>query len=190
MVLCMCRFSRQCHEGRKERGFTLIETVSVLAVIALVMLIAWPSVDGLISRWALRISTTTLIQTLRATRQQAMLEGRAYQIIFDTTDHVYTITGGGRPRSIRLHGRVRFGAATDVLGPPSQPTTPPPTGGVSFRREQLVFLPDGTLSPGPGTIYLVNRSGLMAGNATLAISVSIAGHLRRYEWEGRRWRVM
>lgn len=186
----MHSLSRQRREGRTERGFTLIETAAVLVVIALVTLIAWPSIDGLMSRWALRISSATLIQTLRATRQQAMLEGRSYQVIFDTTDHVYTITGGGRPRSIRLHGRVRFGAATDVLGPPSQPTTPPPTGGVSFRREQLVFLPDGTLSPGPGTIYLASRSGMMAGNATLAISVSIAGHLRRYEWEGRQWRVM
>jgi len=168
-----------------EQGWTLIELAVVLAVTGLLASLAWPSFDGLASRLTLRSTSMTVIQTLRTARHRAMTEGRAYEVAFDAGRGAYRVVGGTAAVVTVLPAPVRFGATGDVLGPPSAPATPPPESGVTFRQARVRFLPDGTLSPGPGTIYLSGRSG-----ATLAISVNISGHLRRYEWEGRQWRAM
>jgi prepilin-type N-terminal cleavage/methylation domain-containing protein len=186
--------------GKRQRGWTLIELATVLAVMGVLASMAWPSFDGLVSRLVLRSASMTVIQTLRTARHRAMAEGRAYEVVFDAVDNEYRVmpglgaglgagVGGAAPLIVALPARVRFGAAADVLGPPSAPTKPPPGTGVTFQQAMVVFQPDGTLSPGPGTIYLTGQAGLgERGASTMAISVNIAGHLRRYRWEGRQWK--
>jgi len=171
-----------------QRGWTLIELVSALAVVGLLTSMARPAFDGLIVRLLLRSASMTVIQTFRTARHRAMAEGRPYAVVFDAARDDYQVVGGPEPNAVTLPARVRFGAAADVLGPPSAPSTPPPPGGVTFRQTKVTFLPDGTLSPGPGTVYLTGRGGGAA--ATMAISVTIAGHPRRYVWEDRHWRAM
>jgi prepilin-type N-terminal cleavage/methylation domain-containing protein len=171
-----------------QQGWTLIELVVVLAVIGLLSSMAVPSIDGLIARLVLHSTSMTMIQSLRMARHRAMAEGRAYAVVLDTAGEGYRVIGGGTPpNAVALPARVRFGAAGDVLGPPSHPTSTPPPAGVTFRQATVTFLPDGTISPGPGTIYLTGGSRGGGGTTTLAISVTIAGHPRRYEWEGGEW---
>jgi hypothetical protein len=123
---------------------------------------------------ALRSASTALVQAMRTARQQAMVEGRPRTMVFDAT---------------LLPARVRFGAGPGVLGPPSQPTQPPPDDGVTFRQGRLTYLPDGMLSPGPGTVYLTTGPPGRGGrSSTIAITVNIAGHHRRYAWGGGGWR--
>jgi len=179
-----------------QRGWTLIELAAVLTVIGLMTSLAQPSLDGLTSRWLLRSASATLIQAMRTARHRAMTEGRAYTVVFDAVNHRYQIIGGPAPNIVDLPAGVRFGAA-GVLGPPSNPTKPPPATGVTFRQATVTFRPDGTLSPGPGTIYLTGRDGRVDGTGrngvvspAMAISVSISGHLRRYLWENRQWRAL
>jgi prepilin-type N-terminal cleavage/methylation domain-containing protein len=175
---------------RRQRGWTLIELATGLAVMGLLTVMAWPSFDGMVSRLVLRSTSMTVIQAMRTARHRAMAEGRAYDVVFDASD-AYRVIGGPASISVALPSRVQFGAADEVLGPPSDPTRAPPATGVTFRQAMVTFLPDGTLSPGPGTIYLTGRAGQSGGSAsTMAISVSIGGHLRRYLWEGRQWRAV
>lgn len=149
---------------------------------------ARPAFDGMTTRLLLRSASMTVIQTLRTARSRAMAEGRAYAVEFDIDGEGYRVTGGDAPAVVGLPAQVRFGAAADVLGSPSSPTTPPPSNGVTFRQATVTFLPDGTLSPGPGTIYLTGGDG--RASVTMAISVTIAGHPRRYAWEGGQWRAL
>jgi len=173
-----------------QRGWTLIELAATLAVIGVLTTLAGSSLDGLTSRLLLRSASLTLTQAMRTARHHAMAEGRAYAVVFDAADR-YRIIGGPSTRVVELPARVRFGAAADALGPPSNPTTPPPAAGVTFRQSMVTFLADGTLSPGPGTIYLTSRSDHKGSDpSTAAISVTISGHLRRYLWEDRRWNAM
>ncbi|HXZ26060.1 MAG TPA: GspH/FimT family pseudopilin [Nitrospiria bacterium] len=171
-----------------QRGWSMIELVSVLAVIGLLTSMAWPAFDGLMARLSLRSASMTVIQTLRTARSRAMAEGRAYAVMFDGGGTSYQVTGGAEIDRVPLPPRVTFGAPADVLGPPSSPTTPPPASGVTFHQAHVIFLPDGTLSPGPGTVYLTGRGA--GTEATMAISVTIAGHPRRYAWEGGQWRAL
>jgi len=149
---------------------------------------AWPAFDGLVSRVVLRSTSMTLIQAMRTARHRALAEGRAYAVVFDAAGARYQISDGSSTTVIELPAQVRFGTAAGVLGPPSNPTRPPPDTGVTFRQAMVMFLPNGTLSPGPGTIYLTGRGGKET--STLAISINITGHLRRYRWENRHWRTM
>ncbi|MEW6323960.1 MAG: GspH/FimT family pseudopilin [Nitrospirota bacterium] len=180
----MCARSKRHGSG----GWTLLETAVVLSLAAIAATAAVPSFDGLTDRLALRSASVTLIQTLRTARHRAMAEGRAYTVAFDPSGRIYAVTEPPGER-IALPVRVQFGAAAGVLGPPSQPVRPPPAGGVTFRGERVIFFPDGALSPGPGAIYLSSRRG-----ETMAITLNIAGHLRRYRWEergeGQEWTPM
>jgi prepilin-type N-terminal cleavage/methylation domain-containing protein len=155
-----------CHN---RHGWTLVELAVTLAIAAVAATLAVPSFDGMADRMALRSASTTLVQEMRTARQQAMVEGRPCTVVFDAA---------------RLPARVRFGAGAGVLGPPSQPTQSPPDDGVTFRQGRLTYLPDGTLSPGPGSVYLTGRlTGRGGRSSTIAITVNIAGHHRRYQWE-------
>ncbi|MBI3621629.1 MAG: prepilin-type N-terminal cleavage/methylation domain-containing protein [Nitrospirae bacterium] len=181
------------HWGKGQRGWTLIELAAVLAVTGVLASMVWPMFDGLVSRLVLRSTSMTVIETLRTVRHRAMAEGRSYEVVFDAVAGECRVqgAGGGASLVVALPARVRFGAAAGVLGPPSAPAKPPPTGGVTFQQAKVKFLPDGTLSPGPGTIYLTGRAGRGGESAaTVAISVNIAGHLRRYRWEEQAWRMM
>lgn len=171
------------HEQTHCNGWTLPELVVTLAIIGIVTTLAMPSFDDLSGRLSLRSASQALASTLRSARHRAMSEGRPCTVRFDPAGHGYLIDDGRHDR-VLLPSGVRFGAAAGVLGPPSRPAQPAPADGVSFRGDRITFLPDGTLSPGPGTIYL---SGRRRGEATLAISLSMAGHPRRYRWEGQRW---
>lgn len=175
---------RRSTHHHPARGWTLVELSVVLALAGLLALLAYPSFDRLVDRVMLRSASVTLVQTLRTVRHRAMVEGRRCMVRFDPAGQRYAVIAD-RSESVPLPARVQFGAAAGVLGPPSQPTQPPPADGVSFRQDHITFLPDGTLSPGPGTIYLTGRSG-----TTMAITVNMAGHLRRYLWEGRGWRMI
>jgi prepilin-type N-terminal cleavage/methylation domain-containing protein len=186
----MTRDANRARQQAAQRGWTLIELTVALAVIVVLTLMAWPAFDGLILRLLLHSTTMTVIQSLRTARHLAMAEGRAYSVVFDAAADSYQVVGGAAPSAVVLPVRVRFGAASGVLGPPSAPTKPPPEIGVTFRQAKVTFLPDGTLSPGPGTIYLTGSSRGGGVMATMAISVTIAGHPRRYEWEGKQWRAM
>ena len=175
----------------RRSGWSLIELMVVMALLTVFATLAWPVLDQLFQRGRLRVSSMALIQTLRTARHQAMVEGRSYQVVFRSADGEYTVTGGNRPpQPMRLHQSIEFGAADGVLGPPSRPMTQPPEDGVSFRGDQVTFRPDGTLSPGPGTIYLSVNRARWSNGLTMAISLNMAGHLRRYQWEEARWVAM
>jgi Tfp pilus assembly protein FimT len=189
-VIMMTDGSHMTRQRATQRGWTLIELTAALAVIMVLTTMAWPSFDGLILRLLLHSTSMTVIQSLRTARHRAMAEGRAYAVIFDAAANGYRVVGGAAPNAVALPIHVQFGAADGVLGPPSAPTKPPPEIGVTFRRAKVTFLPDGTLSPGPGTIYLTGRCRGGGATVTMAISVTIAGHPRRYEWEGKRWQAM
>jgi prepilin-type N-terminal cleavage/methylation domain-containing protein len=190
VVAMMTGGSHRARQWATQRGWTLIELTAALAVVGLLTSMAWPAFDGLILRLLLHSTSMTVIQSLRTARHRAMAEGRAYAVVFDAAGDGYRVVGGAAPSAVALPVRVRFGAAGGVLGPPSSPTKPPPEIGVTFRQAKVTFLPDGTLSPGPGTIYLTGRGRGGGVTATVAISVTIAGHPRRYEWEGKQWRAM
>ena len=69
--------------GARARGFTLIEIVVALTIVAVVMAIAIPTVKGLEREEKARAPIKRLGELVQEVRARAMREGRAYQIVFE-----------------------------------------------------------------------------------------------------------
>ena len=69
--------------GHNLRGFTLIELVLVLSIIALCAAIAVPSLGGFTRGRALPNAAASLVGTTRWCRVKAISEGLAYRLNFD-----------------------------------------------------------------------------------------------------------
>ena len=118
---------------RRAPGFTLIEVLVVLALIAAASALAAGVLTGGIAGLRLRSSATTIASQLRYTRAQALATGEAQRFVIDPRAHRWTAPRGH-------HGNL------------------PPTLGVAFigaRETQpgvgqgaIVFFPDGASTGG------------------------------------------
>ena len=83
---------RGAHNGRQANGFTLMELLIVMAIIAILMLIAIPTVGSLKKK----ADETSAIQSVRAVIQAQM----QYESSFPTTGYACTLSAlGGDPKT-------------------------------------------------------------------------------------------
>ncbi len=92
-----------------SRGFTLIELVLVMLIVALLLAVVAPSLGGLLRSQRLDQSARTVAAMLREARTHAAAEARPVRVVIDTEDNtcwleVLTPEGFERPRSTT--GRV------------------------------------------------------------------------------------
>ncbi|NLO21544.1 MAG: prepilin-type N-terminal cleavage/methylation domain-containing protein [Syntrophomonadaceae bacterium] len=66
----------------RHKGFTLIELMVVLLILALTLSLAWPQLNRPYQRYALNSSATQLAWTLREARSEAMFKGRISSVRF------------------------------------------------------------------------------------------------------------
>ncbi len=111
---------------KKENGFTLIELMVTIAVLAIIATLAAPSFGNLLLKQNLNRSTQDLVATLNAARSTAVLERREVTVDLSKTDQTadtaetrYWLPKGeavlksGSPTSItfQLSGAVKDHAA-------------------------------------------------------------------------------
>ena len=136
----------------ESRGFTIMELIITIAIIAIVAGIAYPSFSRMAVNGNLRTAARDIMSDIAGLKERAMAENTQYAVIFDTGNNNYSFPGmasGKSPASfgpgIQLAG-VAFGAGTTVT-----------------------FLTRGTLSQG-GNIVLTNSRG-----STATITCNISG---------------
>lgn len=81
---------RKSPASQSARGFTLIELVLVLTLLALITAAAVPSIKGLQEETLAREPLNDLAKLAKQTRLRAMKEKRPYQIVFTTTGFTAT----------------------------------------------------------------------------------------------------
>ncbi len=92
-----------------ERGFTLLELILVLSIMALVAGLALPAVGRGVDTLQLRADVAAFSAFLRYAREQAITKREAHEVRVDPDAHLLTLTtaGGELPRtSRRLSPRV------------------------------------------------------------------------------------
>jgi prepilin-type N-terminal cleavage/methylation domain-containing protein len=85
---------------RIRRGFTLIEVLAVVAILALAAVLVTPNLSALRER-RLRQSAQRLAAELELARQRAVVTGIPHRLLFDIETGVYRIEwlGGGEPEA-------------------------------------------------------------------------------------------
>jgi general secretion pathway protein H len=144
----------ECH--RSQAGFTMIETMVVLAIMAMAMAIAPAIVSGL-GGARLRAASDELAAELRGARGQALRRNAPVELTLDLTKRGYWLSGNNRFRPLpEVVDAVDLGPAALV-----QP------GGIARVR----FLPDGTADQA--------RISLRHGTTTKVIAIDwLTGRVR------------
>jgi prepilin-type N-terminal cleavage/methylation domain-containing protein len=173
-----------------ERAFTVIELMIVLAIMGILATLSMEGYRALLARHQLQGVSRMLVSDLRSIQQQALITRQRYWIRFDPEQNEYSVWAAEEGedrlyRRVKIPTPVRFGTGPRVLGPPSDPAEITEKDGITFRDNQLLFLPSGGLGTGAGTIYITDDPN---GTGTRAITITVAGHVRHYSWTGSGWR--
>lgn len=164
-----------------RKGFTLMELLTVMAILITLLGIASVAIAGYQQRTRLRTTTESIAADIREARWKARVSGDVCTVIFFPEARNYAVNG---VLSMELPADIWFGVDPSVTGKPSQPYEMPPDDGISFdsgRKNIARFYPTGTVSP-TGSVYLTN------GKETFAITVAITG--RPKIWRsggGKKW---
>lgn len=135
--------------ARRQRGFTLIEIVVVMTIIAAATLLAAMAVSGGFERMEIRSASKAIAANLRYARAQAIATGAPQRFVVDPGAHTWTGVDGRNGR-IPDALSVRFFGAREV-----QP---------SRSEGAIVFFADGASTGG--------RVQLVAKNAAWNIDVA------------------
>ena len=173
-----------------KRAFTVIELMIMLAMMGILATLSIEGYRALLARHQLQGVSRMLVSDLRSIQQQALITRERHGIRFDPEQNEYGVWAAGEGedrlyRQVKIPLPVRFGTAPGVLGPPSDPEELTETDGITFRDNQVLFLPGGGLGTGAGTIYITDDP---KGTGTRAITVTVAGHVRHYGWTGSGWK--
>jgi len=97
----------------KNRGFTLLELVTTLAIVSILIFLAVSSFIDQTPRRQLKEAASTLIGQFQLVRQKAITDGKQYKIVFDPDTKKYSYqTVGGKQMALgeqTLPQHVMFG---------------------------------------------------------------------------------
>jgi prepilin-type N-terminal cleavage/methylation domain-containing protein len=127
---------RRKAKGRSERGFSITEMLTVLALAGLMITFVGPAFSESYKAYKVRAAALEISDTLRAVRQVAVSTRTASSLVIDTTAGTFSWTDiRGRARSVPLTPPVHF---------------------VSASPATITFITDGTVSTGTASVVLQN----------------------------------
>ena len=137
---------------RQNRGYTLLEIMTVIALIGISASIVIPNVIGWLPKYRLRAGAEEIQSVLQLARLGAIKENMNATVNFDTANHTFLATIDGR--TIK-RGKMPAGIVIDSITSPSS---------------QVQFDSRGLANTSTGDIVVKNGQG-----GTKTISVNIVG---------------
>jgi general secretion pathway protein H len=131
---------------KSDRGFTLIEMLVVIAILAAAAAILVARGPARSRGLEARAAASDLAQTLRLGRSRAIAADRDVRVVLDLQTHGLLLDGAARPA---LPGSVALAA---VMA----------DGGAARRRAVFVFAPDGSASGGQVVLAAGERRTVVA----------------------------
>ena len=131
-----------------ERGFTLIEIGIVLLIIAIALTFILPRLRDR-THAELQSSARKLANTLRFVRDEAVLNGRVYELMIDLDQHVYSVSSSalrGEDLSGFAPEEGPLGREVTLVAPVGFADVVLPSSGGKLLEGQvpIYFYPDGT----------------------------------------------
>jgi prepilin-type N-terminal cleavage/methylation domain-containing protein len=202
----------EIRKTEREIGFSLIELLVAIAVLAILSVIAVPAYNDFVASSKVRDAATELMQEMKLARIMAIKTSTPYVIAFNTpAANMYTIgadpanTGApgnygttGAPRVINLQNtygpNIQFGS-TPATAPSDAPESCPLCMGVagtpvSFgvaNPLQQTFNIDGTVNDPPGYALITHA----VRNMTYMVKMSFqTAKLELWAWDGNADNIM
>ncbi|MDD2372438.1 MAG: GspH/FimT family pseudopilin [Syntrophomonadaceae bacterium] len=148
----------------RNSGFTLIEIIMVLAIMAVIGTISLPRFDRVIEDYKLKIDARQLATVLRSARQEAIMTGNDQKVLFKRNLNCY-IKSGTTHATYTLSRNITFTA-----------------DGCTFKEHGgypvCGFAPSGAVKDQAGKITLANKYG----KRTAVVVNPSAGRVRIEEY--------
>ena len=184
-----------------QAGFSLIEVLIVVAITMVVMVTAVPNMATGIANVRLRSSMTSLAGVLQNCRMLAVKQNRTMTTHFLDTTHgvmayVKRSSDSGSlavsDSQVQLQAPVtRLTAPAGLNAPPAIDSTTlgftPQTGDPSFSTTGRPCVYSGGLCSNYGFVYYFTDTRPMGQNGWAALSISPAGRMKKWFWNGSSW---
>ena len=181
---------------QREKGFTLIESMVVVAIVLILSAIAVPNLITAIAGYGLKAAASDFSSMMRLARSKAIKERRSVAIEIELSqngkdfDGHYVFDAGGQfekiipdknPHSLgrRYGGDVHFGFGAATKGASSSGDLP--ASPVTFQDNRVLFNSMGTGTA--GYVYLTNNQG-----QAYAVGMLSTGVLQHKQWNGSAWK--
>jgi prepilin-type N-terminal cleavage/methylation domain-containing protein len=168
---------------RSNRGFTLVELIVVLAIIAVITAMGIPTFINYLSMLRLKASCRDVVAHMQDARTRAIGDDDPWYVRFIPGTGQYCLLDGDqnihRTVDLARHPGISFGSNNP--DPIDANHIAPPPDGVTYIGEKVKFNPDGTATA--GTVYLKNNNG-----DTMAVgTASATGRIKTWHNFGAGW---
>jgi len=182
-------------------GFTLVELLAVIGIIAIMSAVGIPSVIKWIHDYRLKNATLELFSNFQAARIRAMQSRSEYGIRFNVPDGKYQLISGGGNKALEAKNMesddiiektvlfsaygsdIRFGHGNAVKKATQSGGGFSPGDEVSYLNDTAEFNSRG-MANSMGYVYLENNI-----QSTYAVSTpTMAGVVNIKRWNGMEWR--
>lgn len=179
----------------RESGFTIIELLMVMAIIAIITAVALPKID--FSRYRIDAAVRGLASGMARAQRQAVTNQANVNVLFDVANQAFkihededndnVIDATERVRQYPLGEGVEYGLGNA----PTRTYAPAP---ITFTRQlgglpEIIFRRDGSASEN-GAVYITSKNAAATGKDTDARSVELilsTGRVEWYRYTGSAW---
>ena len=122
----------------KSRGFTLLELMVVLGIVALLLAVTPPLLSGMLPGVEIRGAAREMVSALRYTRGRAIATRRDTLMVLDLEEKHYSVSGRGKTYTLPAKADLQLVTADSEL--------------MDDRRGAIRFFPDGSSTGGRITL--------------------------------------
>lgn len=174
-------------QNNSPNGFTMIELIVTISIIAILCSIAMPAFSSWLPEYNLKRAVRDLYSNMQLAKRMAITQNDKYRIIFNTVGYgSYTIVrpDGTTERTINFidyskSGGIGFGGGNATKNATVSGGSIP-ADGVSYQYNKISFNPRG-LANGMGYTYLESRKG-----TAYAVGTWISGIIVIKKWNENR----
>jgi prepilin-type N-terminal cleavage/methylation domain-containing protein len=187
------------YSNRSQRGFSLLEVLTAVAIISIIMGMAMLNYGSILPNFKANSAMDQLLYQLRSARERAISHRREVQVQFVGTNQLtitelWPVGTAPAPSYATFEGGAQFMVFASIPDIPAPfnfgNTAPVYFGGLSGGPPIMKFSTTGAFIDGGNT--LVNGTVFLGipGRPSTARAISIlgaTGRVREYHWDGSQW---